>query len=298
MKNIPNFLIVGAAKSGTTTINYYLNTHEDVFMTDPKEPKFFSYKYAQYSGPGDSVFTKKRAVKSIEDYYNLFSQSNGEKCIGEASVDNLFYSSKVIPDIKKELNDPKIVIILRHPVDRAVSAYSHLIRDGREEFSFDEALEKEGKRLQEGYEFIWGYKEGGLYYKQVKEYIDNFSNVKVYLFDDLINDPQKILDNLTGFLEISKTKVVEDLRFNVSGKPKNKLLNLFVSRDTVIRRMLTKIVGKDIAIKIKNLIQKRNLNKIIIPESQKKDLNMFFKDDMLKLQELLQRDLSSWINKY
>lgn len=298
MKNIPNFLIVGAAKSGTTTINYYLDKHEEVFMTEPKEPKFFSYKYSKYTGPGDSSFTEKRAVKSLENYYNLFSNSNGKKCIGEASVDNLFYCSKVIPDIKKELNDPKIVIFLRHPVDRAVSAYSHLIRDGREELSFNEALEKEEERLQEGYEFIWGYKEGGLYYKQVKEYLDNFSKVKVYLFDDLISDPQNILDDLTSFLGISKTSVIEDLKLNISGKPKNKLLNMFVSRDTSIRRVLTKIVGKDTAIKIKNLIQKRNLNKIVIPEAQKKDLAVFFKEDTLKLQELLQRDLSSWINKY
>ena len=298
MNNLPNFLIVGAAKSGTTTINYYLDNSKDVFMSDPKEPKYFSFKYAKYTGLGDESFTKKKAIKTLEDYEKLYTNVNGHKCIGEASVDNLFYHSSVIPDIQKTLNNPKIIILLRHPVDRAISAYSHLIRDGRENLSFKKALEVEDQRLNDGNEFIWGYKKGGLYYEQVKSYIDNFKEVKIYFFEDLLSSPQRVMDDITSFLEVSPICVKENLKLNISGKPKNKILNILVARDTVLRRMMAKLVGKNTAIKIKSFIQKKNLNKISVEQEIKTALNKHFIEDITKLQTLLGKDLSSWINKY
>lgn len=296
--NIPNFLIVGAAKSGTTSVSYYLERHDEVFMATPKEPKHFSYNYAKYTGPGDVAFTQKKATKTLKDYFKLFDKSQKFKCIGEASVDNLYYHDKVIPDIKKHLGDPKIIILLRHPVDRAISAYSHLVRDDRENLTFEEALEIENSRLEKGYEFIWGYKQCGFYHDQVKSYIDSFSNVKICFFEDLVSSPQETINEITDFLSISRIPIDKDLRLNISGKPKNKIINSLISRDTILRRSLARLVGKDLAIRIKSTIQKNNLEKIEISSQLKADLNACFLEDYKKLEELLDKDLAHWVKKY
>ena len=298
MDKLPNFLIVGAAKSGTTTINYYLDTHKGVYMTTPKEPKYFSYKYAKYKGDGDLSYTKKKAIKTKEEYFKLFEKAISSEVVGEASVDNLFYHNLVIPDIKKILGDPKILIFLRHPVDRAISAYAHLIRDGREKLSFADALTKEKERLENGFEFIWGYKTGSFYYNQVKNYIDNFSNVKVFFFDDLINNPQKTLNQITEFLNIEDIEVQPKLKLNASGKSKNKLINNLISKDTKLRSLATLIVGKERAVKLKAIIQKKNTEPIDISIETKKELNNIFKQDIIQLEKLLNKNLSSWISKY
>ncbi|MDF0714771.1 sulfotransferase [Muricauda sp. 334s03] len=296
--NLPNFLIVGAAKSGTTTLNYYLDKHSDVLMPTPKEPKYFSSKFAKYKGPGDIAFTKKRVISSLDSYKRLFNTSKEYKCMGDSSVDNLFYHTEVIPEIKSLLGAPKIIIVLRHPVDRAVSAYKHLIRDGREKMSIEQAIMMEEERLAKGFEFIWGYKKGGFYHDQVKSYMDNFPEVKVYLFEDLIQNTQEVLDQTCDFLGIPYIEAEENLKLNASGKAKWQFLNSLLIKDSFLRRMGTKMVGKNAAIKLQSRLQKINLSDIEISKEEKKSLSRLYTQDLYNLQELIDRDLSGWIDKY
>ncbi len=111
--HLPNFLIVGAAKSGTTSLYYYLHEHPEIFLSAIKEPKFFSSEVLK-----DQYLTRKNKdlyVGSYEEYRNLFRNVQSEKAIGEASTDTLFLYGSTIPRIKKYLGDPKIIVILRNP---------------------------------------------------------------------------------------------------------------------------------------------------------------------------------------
>jgi len=122
---LPNFLIVGAAKCGTTSLYYYLKQHPDVFMSEIKEPRFLSNRAANPGrGPGDDSIVQS-GVRSFDDYLNLFKKSTGMKAVGEASADTLFLFERTIPAIQRYLDDPRIVIILRDPVKRAYSAYNY-----------------------------------------------------------------------------------------------------------------------------------------------------------------------------
>ncbi|MBO8151777.1 MAG: sulfotransferase [Candidatus Marinimicrobia bacterium] len=134
MGRLADFLIVGAAKSGTTSLHYYLGQHPYIEMSKPKELKFLSW-YAGirgFNGPGDKKCTESRVVKSYDDYLNIFSAESKDVLCGESSTDNLYFHIEVILLIKKIIGEPKIIIILRNPVDRAFSAYTPCKRGKRE----------------------------------------------------------------------------------------------------------------------------------------------------------------------
>src|SRR5690606_24501195 len=132
--------------------------------------------------------------------------------------------------------DPKIIIMLRNPVERAISAYSHLIREEREELSFEKALEKERCRLDKGYEYIWGYENGGLYYEPTKAFIESFSKVKVVIFEEFISNQKKIMSEIFEFLDVEDQPTLVNQAHNISGKPKNRVINKFLTRNNIDRK--------------------------------------------------------------
>src|SRR5690606_31977764 len=204
MNTIPNFLIVGAAKCGTSSFASYLSQHPEVFMTNPKEPRFITSQFTSFpiEGPKANELESWYA-KTYEDYIKLFQNVKKEKAIGEASVDNLFFYKQAIPLIKQYFGEPKIIILLRDPVKRAFSAYSHLVRDERESLSFEEALEKQDERRNKNWEFLYSYIDGSRYYEQVKAYLDNFQDVLIIKTEDLHKNPHEVFKTTFSFLDIN-----------------------------------------------------------------------------------------------
>ena len=144
MKNkLPNFLIVGAAKCGTSSMHNYLNQHPEVFMPSynkygmkVKEPRFLIKDLVQNR--------LHNGIWDFEEYKSLFSDVMGEKAIGESTVLYLYYYQHAIKKIKENLGkDVRIIIMLRSPVDRAYSAFQHVSRGFQESNSFEESLDIE-----------------------------------------------------------------------------------------------------------------------------------------------------------
>lgn len=297
----PNLFIVGAAKSGTTSLYYYLKQHSDIYMSPLKEPKFFSVNANKFphNGPGDDVVDR-TVIKTLEDYLNLFSQAKNEKYLGEASADYLYFHEIVAPKLKAFNPESKIIIILRNPVDRAFSAYKHLVRDGRETLSFREALRQEKERIKNNYEFIWYYVDVGFYFNHVSTYIHLFrDNVKVILYDDLVSNPFQTLCDLYNFLGINQYIPDSINPYNVSYIPKVKSLENFLDDynhpvKKFLRPIVLKTLGKGLTEQIINYIKKRNL--ISLDKKTRKFLIRLYQEDILKLQELIQKDLSRWLN--
>ncbi|MFH0818640.1 MAG: sulfotransferase [Patescibacteria group bacterium] len=299
-KNLPNFLIVGAAKCGTTSLADYLHQHPQIFMPDTKESKFFSDMNENYQGPGDDVALNNVIVRNLGEYEKLFSSVKNEIAIGEASPDYLFYHDQSVAKIKKILGDIKIIIILRNPVERAYSQYLHFIRDFRENLPFNMGLEQETIRRQNNWEWGWQYKKAGLYYKQVKDFLDNFSQVKIYLFDDLRTKPLNIIKDIYQFLQVDDNFVPDiSRRHNVSGIPKNKFLYNLLHKPAPLKDELKSILKKIIPEKswnnMRDQVKAKNLKKIPMDPETKKQLTKYYQLDIEKLSKLINRDLSSWI---
>ena len=297
--HLPNFLIVGAAKCGTTSLSHALNQHKDIFISNPKEPKYLSYSFLKekYSGPGDD-FTKKKAIKTFEAYQSLFKKAKEHQIKGECSVDNLYYHEFVVPIIKETIGDPKIIIMLRNPANRAFSAYSHLIRDSRETLSFEKALKKEKERIDNGFEFIWAYKEASMYYESVKTYLENFSNVKVIVFEEFMKNKEEGLIDVLEFLECDTTSI-QNIRFeqqNISGKPKKKWINRLLLRDSILKYIVKAIMPETKRQSLKQKMIKKNIKPIEKDHVNINKLSSAFKEDIVNLEKLLNIDLSLWRN--
>ena len=178
MKNkLPNFLIVGAAKSGTSSLHNYLNQHHQVFMPSynkegmkVKEPRFLIKDLVQHR--------LHNGVWTFEEYQSLFTDVKDEKAIGESTVLYLYYYKHAINNIKHYLGeDVKIIIMLRNPADRAYSAFHHVSRGFKENNSFEKSLEIETGRMEkkENLTPMVMYKEMGMYYEMVKAYMEPFT---------------------------------------------------------------------------------------------------------------------------
>ena len=196
---LPNFLIVGAARSGTTTLYSHLKDHPDVYLPVNKRPEpHFFLKAAEYI----------QGLAYYEQRY--FSACRNQKAVGEASTSYLF-GPDVPKRIRSSLPDVKLICILRDPVERAFSSYWHTVKSGLETLSFDEAIVREAQRKDEtagtAFEEIapFAYAERGLYYCQLSRWLSEFprSQMKIVIFDDFVADPIKILREVAGFLDVS-----------------------------------------------------------------------------------------------
>lgn len=298
---LPNFLIVGAAKSGTTSIYYYLKQHPDIYMSPSKEPKFITAQFLKFPFKGikDDIM-ESYIIKKFDDYRKLFENIHEEKAIGEASPDNLYYYKNAIKYIKEYFGDVKIIIILRNPVERAFSNYLHLKRDSREYLSFEEALNQEDERKKKNYSFIFFYKDIGFYYNQVKAYLENFKQVRIYLYDDLKKDALALMKDIFIFLEVDCLfKPDINVLYNPSGIPINRFMYEFLTKPHSVKNYIKPIVNPFLSAEKRGIIVEKLKREILKkpkmkPETRKYLINLY-RDDILKLQDLINRDLSHWL---
>lgn len=290
----PNLLIVGAAKSGTTSLHNYLNQHHDVFMCDPKEPHFLINK---------EIGTKRISVGVSEKiaYEKLFLDGENLKYRGESSVMYLMYPEIVIPKIKEYLgNDVKIIIMLRNPVERAYSGYQHVKRYNiKEDISeFRDAWDISEERFFSNPDMTPAsrYKELGMYYKQVKSYLKNF-NVHIIIYEDYKLDIQNEMNKVFDFLDINRMVINFDRRHMVGGWQweNQKLKFLMISKNPLKSFLKVIIPFKRVRKIIRKKIQDNNTVDVLpISMEDEKMLKHFYKDDVRQLSKLLDRDLNYW----
>ncbi len=300
---LPNFLIVGAAKAGTTAIYEYIKQHPDIYMPDKiKEPTFLSGLTREDLAHWNADYLTHMMVFNFDDYIDLFNEAAGIKAIGEASVSYLFFYASTIPRIQNILGkDVKIIISLRNPVDRMFSQYTHLLRDGFETRSFDEALATAKKKTRKAW---WNDLDlqVSCYADQVKAYIDAFGkeNVHIIIYDDLVRDQQRVIASIFDFLEVDSTFRPDiSKKYNVTGVPKSKIIYTLFNRRHPVKEVLKLFVPAALRRSIRNSqivnqLIRRNLKKPQIPPATRTALVQYFQDDINQLQPIIERDLSLW----
>ena len=298
---LPNFLIAGAAKCGTTSLYYYLQQHPDIFMSPVKEPNFLScltqikYKHAR------DQLSASRDVRTYDAYCRLFEKSGGRKAVGEASLSTMYLYDRSIPAIKRYLGDPQIIMILRDPVARAYSAYTFIVRDGWETLSFAESLKMEEKRKADGCRLMWLYRGLSLYAHQVRAFQENFSQVQVLLYDDLKRSAPDIMRSVFTFLDVNPDFVpaTEQIQ-NASGIPRWKLFNDLLVKPKLLHKSARTFGGAVLGVErwasLRERLRSANLRKApAMDPSIERKLRQFFRKDILKLQDYINRDLTAWL---
>lgn len=298
---LPNFLIIGAAKSGTTALYQYLKQHPQIFFSARKEPHYFSYTQTskQTNGPSDYV---KTAITDLVEYESLFHDAKGFLAIGEASP-TYIYIPEAAERIKELIPYVKMIAILRNPVERAFSAYMHLVRDNLEPAkSFEEGLDLEDKRIQENWGPIYHYRKCGLYGEQLSRFYELFPNnqLLVVKHEEFETDPKLILARIYNFLKIAPDfKADTSFRPNVSGKPKSVILQksykAIFDKPNLLKKVAREVLPETLRWKFTTNLRNRNLEKTSVNKSTKEKLMDYFSDDVNLLGRLLNEDFSTWL---
>ncbi len=189
----PDFLIVGAPKAGTTALHAALTRHPDVFMSDPKEPKYWMCDDApppHWRGPGHR-HSQREWVWRRADYERLFAGAPAATARGESTPFYLWHRAAQ-RRIAEHLPEAKLVAVVRDPIDRAYSNWMHLWSDGLEPVAdFEEAFALEHERIVRGWAPFWRYSELGRYGEQLAHlysYLDP-ERVLVLRYRDIVDDP-------------------------------------------------------------------------------------------------------------
>jgi len=303
---LPNFLIIGAAKGGTTSLYAYLSQHPQVFMSVPKEPSFFGNEGTDglFNGPHDEDRAyHSRVITTFADYAALFRNVTDQNAIGEASVYSLYLPSAP-EQIRKYVPEATLFAVLRNPADRAYSAYLHVIRQARERLSFAAALEQEPERIRQKWNPLWHFKAMGFYYEQVKRYYDTFgsSRVHIYLYEDFQKDPLGIVKEVLEILGLN-TSFTPDMsrRYKKSYVPKYPAAEKFLHQSKIKLQFAKQRWPKPLRWRVTYM--ERLIDRIAEPnrmapppmqEDVRASLLSDYRDDILKLGDLLRRDLSHW----
>jgi hypothetical protein len=266
-----------------------------------KETFFFSSITAeQFPGPGNKY--ARTAITSFQDYEKLFELAGAQKAVGEACVAYLYYYQTSIEKILKILGQEiKIIIALRNPVDRAYSNYLHHLRENWEPLSFIEATTEkvQNQRKQDGWWWGFEYLPVSFYYEQVKAYIDVFDKerVLVILHDDLVSDTRGEIERIFRFLSVDPLFIPDTtIKHNVSLIPRNKKIHSLLLKPNLYNTALKKVLPRKIYKELLEELKNRNLVKPPkLPVEDRIKLTPIFREDILKLQDLIQRDLSSWL---
>lgn len=289
-----DFLIVGAAKSGTTTLFDYLIQHPSIFMPQNKEPWFFTFDNISR----EEIISKKQViVNDVEQYTQLFYSANKDQIKGEASTVYLYKPCDTIKNIKKycdRFSFLKIIIILRNPIERAYSHYLNLVRSGvvLDNCNFHNYVKK---CCLGGEPELWDIVRYGFYYKQCKEYLNAFNSVKIILFEDFITDQNIILKDVYSFLDVEVFNALEPIRSNSSGLPSNWLVNKIIFQNNIVKRAAKKIFPKKFRTNAIRKINELNLVKHSFPEEDRHMMRDIYIADINNLSKLIDRDLSHWL---
>jgi hypothetical protein len=284
MKRKPNFFIVGTPKSGTTSLFNYLEQHPNIFVPKIKEPHYFS------SAEVENSYYKIPIINNLEDYLNLYKEASNSKAIGDFSTSYL-YNLECAEKIKKFNYEAKIIILLRNPVDRAVSHYLMDYNLGYVKVSLMEIL-KDPVRNAKHYQ---QYVSRGFYNDQIKNYFKHYdkSNILIVLSDDFFNNPSNIIAKIFEFLEVNKTfKPNFGNIYNKYSVPKYNFVK-WLKRSSALNRSFN-YVPLSIKTKIKSIFIIQNVKKPELLE-EKLILKELFNQDLKNTSREIKKDLKIWL---
>lgn len=305
IEGLPDFLVIGAGKSGTTSIDKYLHQHPEVFVPARKEPNFFGYEMVtetELRENPDDLAHFRNSVTTLDQYLGIFAGALPHQKRGETSNTYLYHRSA--PErIHHYIPDAKLIAILRQPADRLFSRFMHLARENRTPTkNFSDCLDRNT---------IWWSRNDlireGFYADNLESYFRLFprENIRVYLYEDLQREPLKVMREIYELIGVDpEFRPDVSLRYNESGLIRNRFLNKIYGQGGWISRGLQKWfpglyqkLRANLSLKKKMIsLRRRNLEKKQMDPAIRKALTLdVYRDDILRLEKLLGRDLSHWL---
>ena len=272
--------------------------HPDVSFSSPKETHFFSFcgEELRFSGPGDSETLNRVAVTNPTEFRTSFGHAD-RAVRAEGSVTTLYYSRKSIPNIEHYADpDVRMVAVLRHPVDRAYSAFAYLRSRGFEpETRFVRALELESSRIERGFSHMWHLRAQGRYAEQLKPLLDRFGRERVLVVttEELATSPRAVVSRILMHAGLNLPPGLElHQSVNVGGEPRSKILTAAISG--VRRAGLMPAVRCAVSSRLRERFRSATLRRSEMAAGERRELDAEFEPEIESLRSLLGSELYGW----
>ena len=181
--NMPSVFLIGVPKAGTSKIAEVLAHSKGFSIGKIKEPKYFTNITNSYSLAGkNDKKTHLGKPTTLKDYLQCYdSRGENKKILVDCSSDYFRFCHLVVPEIKKLCTDPRFIVVLRNPIDRCYSQYLNTKALGREILTFQQAIQKEGERINLGWGPAFHYVHDSCYSDSLRWLKDNNVSLKVYI---------------------------------------------------------------------------------------------------------------------
>lgn len=294
----PNFVIIGAPRSGTTSLYRYLQEHSQIYLPGNKEPHFFAFPEIKDDcyGPGDDRVLANMFIENPADYLRLFSRRKKGQISGEASTMYLYY-----PHVARNIYsyDPniKVICLIRNPIDRAYSSYNHRRQSGYEPCnSFETAIKHELAGKRKNWLPIWQYLAMSNYNELLAPFLSILGNdkVKIVLFEDLIKKPEETTFSVLRFLDLDAENNALPST-NPAGIIRNKYIYQKLVKPSRLKDHLKRFVSESARKKLKDQLKKLVISGPPEIDPQTNDfLTSYFKGSIQDLEQFLETDSISW----
>jgi len=292
----PTFLLIGAGKSGTTSLFQYLCHHPDVYGTSPKEPRFFATQANLPPQLADAPWL----VRTWEEYLSLFDGARPDQARGEASMAYL-HSSGVVEGVRARIPDVRLLVILRHPAEAAWSHYLMSRRGGRGSRSLGQMIDEEPlePRVSPFENNDHALVRIRFYHDHLTRWLEVFpaEQLLVLLHDDLVSEPEALVRRAWAHIGVDPTAPIDAReRHNVGSAPRSMGIHAFAARSGTAGRLvkgaLRHVPGRRAVQDRVNRWNERPAPSL--PDGVRQQLLDIYREDTTALEAMLGRDLSAW----
>jgi hypothetical protein len=299
---LPDFLVIGAPKAGTTALHAALAGHPALFMSPVKEPKFFltdGPPPQRGGGPGD-VQTYREHIWRREDYEALFDAAPPGALCGESTPFYL-YDRQAQRRIRALIPRIKMIAVLRDPVERAHSNWTHLWSAGLDPMGdFPAACAAEDRRVAAGWAPFWHYTRLGRYGEQLDHLFGLFPREQVFLlrYRDLVDSPGPVLDAICAFLGVAPGIISQVPRENVTAHPEHSPSHRAISG--VLRaaatagRHMPGTTGTVLTQPLERFLQRSARPRQPLTWEQRQQVLGYVEDDFRRLEKITGADFADW----
>lgn len=298
MKRMPDFLVIGAARAGTTALYSFLRQAPDIFMPRVKEPNFFAYEGQSLACRGPGADFINNSITDLDDYCALFDPAPETAILGEASPLYLF-EPRAPERIHHHIPQARLVVILRNPVEQAYSHFLYATRLRIEPLdSFPRALEQENRRLAEGWQPLFGYSSFPRYAEQLERYFALFPREQILIrtYEQWSAKPEKTLSEILAFVG-ADPGFLPDLtdRHNAGGIPRNRMVQDFLMKPNFVTGAIGHILPKPTRLRIRDWLSGFNTQRdAAMPAEARKILHDRLDGEIARLETLIDCDLGHW----
>jgi hypothetical protein len=299
---MPDFLVIGAPKAGTTALNAALARHPGLYMSPVKEPKFFlsDGPPPAKGGPGDAL-TYREHIWRRPDYEALFDQAPAGTLRGE-STPLYLYDRAAMGRIRAALPDARLIVIVRDPVERAHSNWTHLWSAGLEPVGdFVRACGEEERRIAAGWASFWHYIGQGRYGEQLEYLFTLFprEQVLVLRYRLLVDEPAQTLDRICEFLGVQEGALAEIPRHNVTAHPEptlaHRTMSLAQRAGSAVATFVPGLTAATLTGPLERFMQRHNRERQPLDWQQRQELIPRFEQDIKLLETVLGEDFADWL---